>query len=229
MFRTKGHSVTDIFRHGVQQTVDELRVFLVEKGVRDVEIFVDHRRRWDIRARNQFIGTAAQKLKHRLVQTAHLPLFAKLGINEQVNFFAAGINAGNNVVEKVGVGIRRSGSLILVDEQLTPFVEGTHTSNRSQQNSVVELPGVGEVLEAGDEVGLLFYEQQVQYAAVVSALSLPGLTNVVNFALGTSIPAIGSALDGSLIAAPNPYEATVSGVELPILRPGEYPGSSLRR
>ncbi len=129
----------------------------------------------------------------------------------------------------VGVGIRRSGSLILVDEQLTPFVEGTHTSNRSQQNSVVELPGVGEVLEAGDEVGLLFYEQQVQYAAVISAVSLPGLTNVVNFALGTSIPAIGSAIDGSLLAAPNPYEATVTAVELPILRPGEYPGSSLRR
>ncbi|MGQ3058514.1 MAG: hypothetical protein ACT6T0_15105, partial [Nevskia sp.] len=129
----------------------------------------------------------------------------------------------------VGVGIRRNGSLILVDDQLTPFVEGIHDSNRSQQNGVVELPAVGELLEAGDEVGLLFYEQQVQYAAVVSALSLPNLTNVVNFALGTAIPPIGSALDGSLLAAPNPYEATVTDVALPILRPGEYPGSSLRR
>lgn len=129
----------------------------------------------------------------------------------------------------VGVGIRRAGSLILVDEQLTPFVEGRHGSNRGHQNAVIDLPAIGELLEAGDEVGLLFYEQQVQYAAVVSAASLPNLTNVVNLALGTAIPAIGSALDGSLLAVPNPYEATVTGIELPILRPGEYPGAALRR
>lgn len=129
----------------------------------------------------------------------------------------------------VGVGIRRAGSLILVDEQLTPFVEGVHEGNRGQQNAAVDLPGVGEMLEAGDDVGLLFYEQQVQYAALLSATSLPGLTNVVNVALGTSIPAVGSAIDGSLIAAPNPYEAAVTAIELPILRPGEYPQAALRR
>ena len=38
-----------------------------------------------------------------------------------------------------------------------------------------------------------------------------------------------SALDGSLLAAPNPYEAVVTGIALPILRPGEYPGAALRR
>ncbi|WP_293373414.1 CocE/NonD family hydrolase [Nevskia sp.] len=129
----------------------------------------------------------------------------------------------------VGVGIRRNGSLILVDEQLTPFVEGLHTSNRGQQNERIALPGVGEILESGDEVGLLFYEQQVQYAAVVSALSVPNLANVVNIALGTAIPAIGSALDTNLVAAPNPYQATVTAIELPILRPGEYPASRLIR
>lgn len=144
------------------------------------------------------------------------------------------VNAGPSLLPRaaiafVGVGIRRNGSLILVDDQTTPFVEGTHSNNRSHQNAVIDLPAVGEELEAGDEVGLLFYEQQVQYAAVVSAVSLPNLTNVVNVALGTSIPAIGSALDGSLLAAPNPYEAVVTGIALPILRPGEYPGAALRR
>lgn len=43
------------------------------------------------------------------------------------------------------------------------------------------------------------------------------------------LPAFGSALDDSLTAAPNPYDATATGAELPILIPAEYPGASLRR
>lgn len=129
----------------------------------------------------------------------------------------------------VGVGIRRNGSLILVDDQVTSFVEGLHTFNRSHQNSIIELPAIGEQLQDGDQVGLLFYEQQVQYAAILSAISAPNLTNVVNVALGTTLPAFGSALDGSLLAAPNPYDAVVTGIELPILIPAEFPGASLRR
>ncbi len=129
----------------------------------------------------------------------------------------------------VGVGIRRAGALILVDDQITPFVEGLHTFNRGHRNSSVELPAIGEQLQDGDEVGLLFYEQQVQYSAILSATSFPNLTNVVNIALGTTLPAFGSALDGSLLAVPNPYDAIVTGVELPILIPAEYPGASLRR
>ena len=69
----------------------------------------------------------------------------------------------------------------------------------------------------------------MQYAAILSATSFPNLSNVINIAAGTSIPAIGSALDGSLLSAPNPYDATVTGVELPILIPAQYPGASLRR
>jgi pimeloyl-ACP methyl ester carboxylesterase len=127
----------------------------------------------------------------------------------------------------VGTAIRRDGEVIIVDEQLTPFVEGVHTNNRSQQNDRIALPGVGERLEPGDEVGLVFVEADVQYAAVLSAQSFPNLLNVVNFALGTSIPAVGSALDGSLLAAPNPYDVTVEGVGLPILKAGTYAGSRL--
>ena len=121
----------------------------------------------------------------------------------------------------------KTGEVIIVDEQLTPFVEGVHTSNRSQQNDRIALPGVGERLEPGDEVGLVFVEADVQYAAVLSAQSVPNLLNVVNFAFGTSIPAIGSALDGSLLAAPNPHDVTVEGVGLPILKAGTYAGSRL--
>ena len=85
------------------------------------------------------------------------------------------------------------------------------------------------MLQDGDVVGLLFYEQHVQYSAIISASGLPNLTNVVNTAFGTSIPPIASAIDGSPLATPNPYTSTVTGVELPILIPGQYPGASLRR
>ena len=72
----------------------------------NIEILVDNGSRGNIGPRNQFIGTATQKLEHRLVQTAHLPLLAKLCVNQLVNFFTAGINARYNVVEKVGIGVR---------------------------------------------------------------------------------------------------------------------------
>lgn len=130
-------------------------------------------------------------------------------------------------VAYVGVGIVRGGKTILVDDQLTPFVQGMHTNNRGVNNDTILLPAIGEKLQDGDQVGLLFYEQQVQYAAVLSAASFPNLSNVVNTALGVSIPPIGSAVDTSFLAAPNPYTVTITGVELPILIPGQYPGASL--
>jgi len=112
---------------------------------------------------------------------------------------ARGFGAVQEAVAYVGIGIHRAGQLILVDEQVTPFVEGTHVSNRGVNNSVVLLPAVGEMLQDGDEVGLLFYPQQVQY----------------------------SPIDPSFVALPNPYTVTATGVELPILIPGQYPSSSL--
>ena len=54
----------------------------------------------------------------------------------------------------VGVGIRRDGALILVDDQVTGFIEGTHTSNREVGNDAVLLPvySLGDRLQCADVV-----------------------------------------------------------------------------
>lgn len=140
-----------------------------------------------------------------------------------------GTGAVETAIAFVGVGIKRGGQTILVDDEVTPFVEGEHTSNRGVPNHVVLLPAVGEQLRDGDQVGLLFYAQHVQYAAVVSAASIPNATKIINVAAGTSIPPVTSALqpEGAALTVPNIYNVTMTNVELPILIPGTYPGSSL--
>lgn len=139
----------------------------------------------------------------------------------------AGTGAVQPAVAYVGVGIVRGGKTLLVDDEVTPFVAGDHTSNRGVNNTVIELPGVGEKLQDGDQVGLLFYASQVQYSAVISASNAPGATNIANTALGASIPPVTSAIDLSALNPPNPYNVTATQVELPILVPGQYPGSRL--
>lgn len=116
-------------------------------------------------------------------------------------------------VAYVGVGIQRGATTILVDDEVTPFADiaptaadgggssRVHTNNRGVRNADILLPAVGERLQVGDVVGLLFYENHQQYLAVGGA--------------------------GSLVGPPNPYSVTLTGVELPILIPGTYPGSSL--
>jgi ABC-2 type transport system ATP-binding protein len=142
---------------------------------------------------------------------------------------AKGTGAVQTAIAFVGVGIVRAGNTILVDDQVTPFVEGDHSSNEGVPGNEVLLPAVGEKLQDGDQVGLLFYSQHVQYSAVVSASSIPNATNVVNTALGTPIPPITSALQpaGVALNVPNIYDVTATNVELPIVIPGTYPGSSL--
>ncbi len=140
---------------------------------------------------------------------------------------ARGTGALQRVAAYVGVGIVRGSSTILVDDQVTSFGEGSHTANAGVNNNAVLLPAIGERLLDGDQVGLLFYQHHVQYSAVLSAASVPGATNVVNVALGTTIPPIASGLDGSILAVPNPYAVTATDIELPILIPGQFPGSSL--
>jgi len=140
----------------------------------------------------------------------------------------------------VGIGIQRGSTMILVDDQVTPFAalapatgttdcpasvlvptadySGTtsvtplptdHCHNRgtndyAASNSAaggILFPGIGEPLQNGDQLGLLFYENQVQYLPANS----------------------GGAVTGS----PNPYSATVYNVQIPVLIPGLYPNSSL--
>lgn len=134
----------------------------------------------------------------------------------------AGTGALVTPVAYVGVGIMRGGTTILVDDQVTPFAAlapdtgstgaacppalslpaTAHCNNRGTGDNTVLLPGVGEQLQAGDQVGLLFYENQVQY--------LPANT----------------AGSGGL---PNPYNVGMTHVELPILIPGSYRNSRLSR
>lgn len=132
----------------------------------------------------------------------------------------------------VGVGIVRGGAApFLVDDQLTPFTEGEHVDNRNiGEDDRILLPAVGERLQDGDQVGLLFYPQHVQYAAVVSAEGITGLTGIVTYISGIPVPPITSALEPVLgLLYVNPYTATATNVQLPILVPGTYAGSSLSR
>ena len=83
-------------------------------------------------------------------------------------------------------------------------------------------------LQDGDQVGLLLYPQHIQYAAIVSAEGLSGLTGIVNYIAGTPIPPVTSALEPVLgLLYVNPYSVELSDVQLPILVPGEYSGSRL--
>lgn len=130
----------------------------------------------------------------------------------------------------VGVGIRRDGALILVDDQVTGFVEGNHTANREIGNDAILLPAVGEMLQPGDEVGLIFFERQIQYAAILSPQSVGGATGLIGFIGGQELPPLTSELDPllGLLTAPNPYTVTGLEVSLPIFEPGVLAGSGWR-
>jgi len=133
----------------------------------------------------------------------------------------------------VGIGLRRGGQLRLVDDQVTAFVAGEHDGNRGVQHpgEGVLLPGLGEQLRDGDELGLLLYEQNSQYAPVVTAQNIPNLTTVLPGVPVTLPQPITSALNPALglVNVPNPYTLTASGVELPVFTPGVYSGSRWSR
>jgi hypothetical protein len=155
---------------------------------------------------------------------AGIPTIGKLEVT-------AGTGATHIATALVGVGIRRGSQTFLVDDQLSGFVEGQSASNWSlNEGDPNFLPGIGEQLQDGDQVGLLFYEQHVQYSTVVSADGLTGAPGVINYLRGQPLPnPIASSLDPvlNLVTDPNPYSVTASDIELPILIPGSYPGSSL--
>ena len=129
---------------------------------------------------------------------AGIPRIARVSVT-------AGVGATVTPVAYVGVGIVRGTETILVDDEVTPFAAlapatgasdcatgpaTDHCRTRGTGNTAVLLPGVGEQLQVGDKVGLLFYENHVQY--------LP-------------------ASSGGTGGLPNPYVATLTSVELPVL------------
>jgi hypothetical protein len=76
-----------------------------------------------------------------------------------------------------------------------------HNRGTNDYSAGVLLPGVGEPLYNGDQLGLLFYENHVQYLPVNSGAVVTGL--------------------------PNPYSVTLYDVQFPVLVPGSYAYSSL--
>lgn len=143
----------------------------------------------------------------------------------------AGGVADVTAVAYVGVAIQRGGTLILLDDQLTAIVAGTHEANPNIRNDRYLLPGIGELLQDGDVVGLAFYQSHVQYSAVVSAQLVTGATGVVGLVAGQPLPPVLSALSPvtGLLNTPNPYDVSILGAELPILDVTAYPGAVLSR
>jgi hypothetical protein len=126
-------------------------------------------------------------------------------------------------VAYVGVGINRGGTLILVDQVLSPFVMGTHTNNRNlkeSDNTKVLLPGVGEQLKKGDQVGLVFYCTHIQYQSVASSATASGAAG----ASGQTNPTGMSPPNAT--ACMNNYGVSFTNAALPIFAPGTYPGSA---
>ncbi len=129
-------------------------------------------------------------------------------------------------VAYVGVGIRRGSSLILVDQQLTPFVAGMHVNNRNlgaSDNTKVLLPAVGEQLKKGDQLGLVFYCTHVQYQSVASSSTTSGGAG----ASGQPNPSTNSP--PNLTTCINNYGVSFTSAALPVLLPGSYAGSALNK
>lgn len=147
-----------------------------------------------------------------------------------------GQGAAQTAIAFIGTGIRRDGAVFLVDDQVTAFVAGEHDHNRGVQHpGELLLPGVGEMLHDGDEVGLLFYQQHAQFAPLVSVQQAPGAPGIVTLlpfpTPGSPVPItpVASALSPlvGLLVPPNPYAVAATDVQLPILVPGQYRGSQL--
>jgi ABC-2 type transport system ATP-binding protein len=146
-----------------------------------------------------------------------------------------GALATHDAIGLVGAGLKRNNRLILIDDQVTGFVEGTHSTNAFiGEGDPVLLPAIGETLQQGDEIGLLFYEQQVQYQILFSPTSLTTLLPgaLISYVAGKPFP---HPLSGVLtpianaVTNPNPYHAHLSDVALPVFKPGVYRHSRWRR
>jgi ABC-2 type transport system ATP-binding protein len=99
-----------------------------------------------------------------------------------------------------GVGLKRGNKpAFLVDDQVTSLVLGRHTSNPNVSETRFLMPGIGERLQDGDELGLLFYQSHVQYNAVIGA------------------------------KPPNPYTVVAKGVELQIINMTSHPTAAISK
>jgi hypothetical protein len=146
--------------------------------------------------------------------------------------------AGNpqTAIAFFGVGIKRGDRTILVDAEVTGLVQNpdpnvpyTGNPNVSPTGGFL-LPGVGERLQAGDKVGLVFFQRHVQFSAVISGSSATGLTTLLQTAGGTQFDdPIASAAneDDTELNPPNPYSAQMRGIELPVFDLRLLPANAL--
>ncbi len=140
----------------------------------------------------------------------------------------AGDLAIHDAIAIVGLGLLRDGEMYLIDDQVAGFREGLHTTNHFiDAGDPVMLPAVGEKLEAGDEIGLLFYEQQVQYSTITAPSTLttllPGAT--ISYIAGRPFPdPLSDALTpvAGVVTNPNPYLIEIRDLQLPVFKPGSY-------
>jgi pimeloyl-ACP methyl ester carboxylesterase len=187
----------------------------------------------------------AEKIEISLAATDGLPRFVPLATVPGPGYVLGGIPsighstvtpgalATHQAIAIFGVGVKRGPRTFLVDDQVTALLEGSTSSNRFvEEGDPILMPGIGEVLEAGDEIGLLFYEQHPQYAVVPSLTVLTTLLPVatLSYIAGRPFPNITSELLTPLagvLSNPNPYTAVLEDVRLPVFQPGVYPGSRL--
>lgn len=145
----------------------------------------------------------------------------------------SGVGSPLDAIAFFGVGIERSnGDRILVDAEVTGLVERAepYTGNPNVGNDKFLLPGVGERLQPGDKVGLFFYQRHVQFSAIINGASASGVTTLVQTAAGTQYPdPVASAIneEDSVLNPPNPYNVSVSGVELPVFDLRKLPVGAL--
>ena len=145
-----------------------------------------------------------------------------------------GMGATHEAIALIGVGLQRNGKLYLIDDQVTGLLEGEHSTNRwLDEGDPVMLPGLGEVLQAGDEIGLLFFEQQTQYSVLLSLTSLtttvPG--GLISYLAAQPFPhPLGDVLVpvANVLTNPNPYHAELEDVRIPVFQPGVYADSQWR-
>ncbi|WP_028006334.1 CocE/NonD family hydrolase [Solimonas flava] len=143
----------------------------------------------------------------------------------------AGSGATHAPIAIVGLGLRRGDRVYLIDDQVLGIGEGTRTHNAFLDAAdPFMLPAVGEVLQAGDEIGLLFYEQHVEYSVLLSLSSLTQLLpgGLIRYLADTPLPTpLGDALTpiAGVLTNPNPYGIVLEDVALPVFKPGVYGAS----
>src|SRR5438045_745525 len=89
---------------GVEQAVDEAAFALVVKGVRDIDIFGDHRAERNVGAGNELIRSGAKDREHRAVEPVEGPTLREPLADQRIDLVAARAGPSDDVVEEIALG-----------------------------------------------------------------------------------------------------------------------------